>query len=107
MTTRFAIAFLAFALCLYLLVKADPAQAGNVDITDVVGGACAPDSATIRAGIYETRGFGIGFSGLSTGRIRLLCPYHLTSEANGAKIGITMLSVIDPGWYGSGSTGAR
>ena len=47
MTTRFAIAFLAFALCLYLLVKVDPAQASNVDITDVVGGACAPDSATI------------------------------------------------------------
>ena len=95
MTTRFVIAFFAFALCLYLLAKADPAQASNVDITDVVGGACIPDSATIRAGIYETRGFGVGFSGLNTGRIRLLCPYHLTSEANGAKIGITMLSVID------------
>ena len=68
MTTRFVIAFFAFALCLYLLAKADPAQASNVDITDVVGGACIPDSATIRAGIYETRGFGVGFSGLNTRR---------------------------------------
>ena len=50
---------------------------------------------TIRAGNYETRRFGVGFRGSSTGRIRLLCPYHLTSDTNGAKIGLTMLGVID------------
>jgi hypothetical protein len=29
---------------------------------DQVGGVCVPDGATIRAGLYEARGFGIGFS---------------------------------------------
>jgi hypothetical protein len=60
-----------------------------------LSGGCVPDSATIRAGVYETRGFGVGFSGNNTGRIRLLCPYHLHSDALGAKIGIIFLSVID------------
>jgi hypothetical protein len=88
------ISFLTALLGLCVSAKA-PTHAANVDITDVVGGACAPDSDTIRAGNYETRGFGVGFRGSSTGRIRLLCPYHLTSDTNGAKIGLTMLSVID------------
>jgi hypothetical protein len=95
MTTRQVITSFALALCLPFLAMPETVQARDVDITDVIGGGCVPDSATVRAGIYETRGFGIGFSGSSTGKIRLLCPYHLHSEAPGAKIGITMLSVID------------
>src|SRR5512146_1902968 len=95
MTTRQVITSFALALSLPFLAMPETVQARDVDITDASGGGCVPDSATVRAGIYETRGFGTGFSGSSTGRIRLLCPYHLHSEAPGAKIGITMLSVID------------
>jgi hypothetical protein len=62
---------------------------------DQPAGVCVPDAATIRAGGYETRGFGIGFSGSSTGTIRLLCPFHPDSGMIGTKLGITFLSVID------------
>jgi hypothetical protein len=94
MTTRYVPAGFALALCLHFLATADPAKAEDVDVTDVIGGACVPDSATVRAGLYETAGFGIRF-GSGTGRIRLLCPYHLHSDAIGRRIGITMMSFID------------
>jgi hypothetical protein len=83
---------LALALCLHLLAIAKPVKAR--DITDVIGGACVPDSATVRAGLYQTAGFGVRF-GSGTGRIRLLCPYHLHSDTRGKQIGITMMSFID------------
>jgi hypothetical protein len=95
MKTRYVVTCFVVALCALFLARVDSAQAKDVDITDVIGGGCVPDSATVRAGIYETRGFGVGFSGNNTGKIRLLCPYHLHSDALGAKIGITMLSFID------------
>jgi hypothetical protein len=85
----------ALALCAFLRASGDMAQAADADATDLVGGACVPDSATVRAGVYETAGFGVRFSGNSTGRIRLLCPYHLHSSAIGRKIGLIFLSVID------------
>jgi hypothetical protein len=94
MTTRYVPAGFALALCLHFLTTADSAKAEDVDLTDVIGGACVPDSATIRAGLYETAGFGVRF-GSGTGRIRLLCPYHLHSDAIGSRIGITMMSFID------------
>ena len=72
--------------------------------TDQIGGVCVPDGATIRAGVYETRGFGIGFSGNSVGKIRLLCPFNVTGNLIGTKIGITFLSVIDQDGM---ETGAR
>jgi hypothetical protein len=93
MTNRYLVTSFALALCWLILGRADSAQAK--DITDTIGGACVPDSATVRAGVYETRGFGVGFSGNNTGRIRLLCPYHLHSDALGAKIGLIFLSIID------------
>jgi hypothetical protein len=95
MTTRYVVRCFTLALCSLFLAGVESAQAKDVDITDVIGGGCVPDSATIRAGVYETRGFGVGFSGNNTGKIRLLCPYHLHSDALGAKIGIIFLSVID------------
>ena len=71
---------------------------------DQAGGVCVPDSATIRAGGYETRGFGVGFSGRNTGSIRLLCPFTVASNMLDAKIGLIFMSVID----GDGmNTGAR
>src|SRR5262249_5464658 len=94
MTTRYVLAGFALALCLHFLTTADSAKAQDVDLTDVIGGACVPDSATVRAGFYETAGFGVRF-GSGTGRIRLLCPYHLHSDAIGSRIGITMMSFID------------
>jgi len=84
----------ALALCLHFLAAANSTKAADVDLTDVIGGACVPDSATVRAGLYETAGFGVRF-GSGTGRIRLLCPYHLHSDAIGSTIGITMMSFID------------
>jgi len=94
MTARYVPAGFALALCLHFLAIADAAKAADVDVTDVIGGACVPDSATMRAGLYETAGFGVRF-GSGTGRIRLLCPYHLHSDAIGRRIGITMMSFID------------
>jgi hypothetical protein len=96
MKTRYLATSFALALSLLFLARADSAQATPyVDVTDLVGGACVPDSATVRADVYETAGFGIRFSGNGIGRIRLFCPYRLHYEAVGRKIGITMLSVID------------
>ena len=88
---------IAVAGAAYMLAMASTnlAHATDADITDLIGGACVPDSATIRAGIHETAGFGVRFSGSSTGRIRLLCPYHLHYSALGGKIGLIFLSVID------------
>jgi hypothetical protein len=75
---------------------ATAAKAEDRDFTQLIGGACIPDSATVRAGLYETAGFGVRF-GSGTGRIRLLCPYHLHSDllGSGIQIGITILSFID------------
>lgn len=71
---------------------------------DQVGGVCVPDSATVRAGGYETRGFGVGFSGASTGSIRLLCLFTVTGNMLDVNIGLIFMSVID----GDGmNTGAR
>ncbi len=87
MTTRYVPAGFALALCLLFLAIADRARAADVDVTDVIGGACVPDSATVRAGLYETAGFGVRF-GSGTGRIRLLCPYHLTPKPLARKSGL-------------------
>jgi hypothetical protein len=103
MTTRYVPVGFALALCLHFLPTANSAKAKDVDVTDVIGGACVPDSATVRAGLYETAGFGVRF-GSGTGRIRLLCPYHLHSDAIGSRIGITMMSFIDQDGM---ETGAR
>ena len=101
MTTRHAVAA-AFATSL-LLTGVPSARASDGPL-DQIGGVCVPDSATVRAGLYETRGFGIGFSGNSTGKIRLLCPFNVTANMLGTKIGITFMNVID----GDGTaTGAR
>ena len=92
MTTRYISTSLALVLCLYFLAITHSAHAR--DVTDVIGGGCVPDSATQRAGLYETAGFGVRF-GSGTGRIRLLCPYHLHADTFGRQIGITMMSFID------------
>jgi hypothetical protein len=94
MSTRYASSFLAFALGSVLLASGNAAHAVDGPL-DQIGGACVPDGATIRAGLYETRGFGIGFRGDSTGTIRLMCPFVVTSDMLGAKVGITFLGVID------------
>ena len=70
----FKLSILAFVLAVGFGDSAGPAFADNV------GGTCVPDSATIRAGVYETAGFGVRFSGASIGKIRLLCPLNLTSD---------------------------
>jgi hypothetical protein len=63
-----------------------------------IGGTCVPDSATIRAGQYETAGFGVRFSGNSVGKIRLLCPLNTIYEFGPNRPGIITgmwMSVID------------
>jgi hypothetical protein len=94
MSIRAALGFSALALGSFFLESADSARAQDGPL-DQVGGVCIPDGATIRAGLYETRGFGIGFSGSNTGTIRLLCPFTVTGDMLGVKVGITMLSFID------------
>jgi hypothetical protein len=101
---RHAVMFFALAFGSAVLGRADLAEAGNDMPLDQPGGVCVPDSATIRAGGYETRGFGVGFSGASTGSIRLLCPFTVTANMLDATIGLIFMSVID----GDGmNTGAR
>ena len=94
MTIRPALGVFALALCSFFLGSMNSARAVDGPL-DQVGGVCVPDGATIRAGLYETRGFGIGFSGSKTGTIRLLCPFNATGNLIGTRIGITFLSVID------------
>ena len=80
---------LAFVLAVGLVQQgaAEPVWASRV------GGTCIPDSATIRAGNYETAGFGVRFSGNSVGHIRLLCPFGI--DGYGETIGSMEMSVID------------
>ena len=52
MTTRYAVASFALTFCLLFPARADSAERE----LDLIGGACVPDSATVRAGVYETRG---------------------------------------------------
>jgi hypothetical protein len=104
MTMRHAAIVAALMVCLAFLARADLAEANDDMPLDQIGGVCVPDSATIRAGGYETRGFGVGFSGVHTGSIRLLCPITVTANMLNTKIGLIFMSVID----GDGmNTGAR
>ncbi len=48
-----------------------------------VGGTCVPTSATIKAGQYETAGFGVRFSGNIVGAIRLLSMSVIDSDGGG------------------------
>ena len=104
MTTRYAATIIGLAFGSAVVLGADLAQANSDMPLDEVGGVCVPDSATIRAGGYETRGFGVGFSGSATGSIRLLCPFTVTANMLDTNIGLIFMSVID----GDGmNTGAR
>ena len=94
MSTTYTRNVASFALVSVLLLSGNAARAVDGPL-DQIGGTCVPDAATIRAGLYETRGFGIGFRGESTGTIRLLCPFVASGNTLGAKVGITFLSVID------------
>ena len=96
MTARHALMLLALA------VFSLPAFVANSAGSDLIGGTCVPDSATVRAGVYETAGFGIRFGGNGTGKIRLLCPALET--LNNVEAGGTALSVIDEDGM---ETGAR
>lgn len=95
MTIRYAAAISALALGSLLLFRAAPARAGDDMPLDEIGGVCVPDGATIRAGGYETRGFGVGFTGEHTGSIRLMCPFTVTANMLGTNIGLIFMSVID------------
>jgi hypothetical protein len=60
-----------------------------------IGGTCVPDSATNRAGHYETAGFGVRFSGNSTGKIRLLCPVNTVTIQDDILFAGAWMSIID------------
>jgi hypothetical protein len=81
---------LAFA---YGLVFGDSARADLYGVPPI-GGTCVPDSATIRAGHYETAGFGVRFGGSSIGKIRLLCPVG-AALYDDSPFGGMWMSVID------------
>jgi len=102
MTRRSAI--LVIALTLGSASLSGKVLAGSADgPLDQIGGACVPDGETIREGLYETRGFGVGFRGASTGTIRLLCPFPVNSNMLGANVGLTFLSFIDGDGIGEGA----
>ena len=86
----FKVTLSAFVLALGF---GDSAHAQDFVWASHVGGTCVPDSATIRAGQYETAGFGVRFGGNSVGHIRLLCPFG--QDGYGATIGAMEMSVID------------
>lgn len=102
MRIRRAVGFFALVLGSFCMQSVSSARAAD-GFLDQVGGVCVPDGATIRAGLYETRGFGVGFSGSHTGTIRLLCPFVVTSNMLGAKVGLTFLSFIDGDGSGGGA----
>lgn len=104
MTTRYAAMIFGLAFGCGVVLGPGLARANSDMPLDEVGGVCVPDSATVRAGGYETRGFGVGFSGSATGSIRLLCPFTVTANMLDTNIGLIFMSVID----GDGmNTGAR
>ena len=83
MTKRYLVAASALAISLLLgAMKSANAVDGPLD---QIGGVCVPDSATVRAGFYETRGFGIGFSGNSTGKIPAAMSIHRGRESDRQK----------------------
>jgi hypothetical protein len=94
MTIRITLSCFVLAFGAFLLEIADTARAADGPL-DQIGGVCVPDGVTIREGLYETRGFGIGFRGSNTGTIRLLCSFTVSGNMIGTNIGITFLSVID------------
>jgi hypothetical protein len=85
----FKFTLLVFGLAVGFIdgAQADPVWAAHV------GGTCVPTSATIKAGQYETAGFGVRFAGNVVGAIRLLCPFSI--DGSDATIGGMALSVID------------
>ena len=85
----FKLTILAFVLAVGFRDSTGPVFADNV------GGTCVPDSATIRAGQYETAGFGVRFGGDSVGTIRLLCPYHPLDVDFDVTISGMVMSLID------------
>ena len=96
MTTRSTLTFLGcITLCLFASTGMRLAEAGNNMPLDQVGGVCDPDAVTIHAGLYESRGFDIGFSGANTGSVRLMCPFPVSSDRLDSKIGLIFMSVID------------
>jgi len=84
----FTLAIFAFALALGFGHRAH----ADIAPPSPIGGTCVPDSATVRAGLYETAGFGVRFSGNSVGKIRLLCPL---GDVWDDKFGSMAMSVID------------
>lgn len=42
-------------------------------IWSTIGGACVPVDEDVQVDNYDSRGFGVGFKGVATGDIRLLC----------------------------------
>jgi hypothetical protein len=86
----------AFKL-IVLLLALGVGDSAHADETSVppIGGLCVPDSATIRAGHYETAGFGVRFGGDSIGKIRLLCPLNPILIGGNDLFGGAWMSVID------------
>lgn len=85
--------------CLIVALTSLP-MPGSVDAGLVIGGACVPDSDTIRTGVHETAGFGVRFGGSAIGTIRLICTADL-EDLN--KIGGIVMNFIDEDGMGAGA----
>jgi hypothetical protein len=67
------------AIVLGIAGMSTTAHAGR--IWSSIGGGCVPADEDIQVNNYDTRGFGVGFKGVATGDIRLLCSVPVPSGA--------------------------
>ena len=67
------------AIILGIAGMSPTAHAGR--IWSSIGGGCVPADEDIQVDNYDTRGFGVGFKGVATGDIRLLCSVPVPSGA--------------------------
>ncbi len=91
-------------VALLLCAGASPSALASGDgiSSQVVGGLCIPDSATVREGIYETAGFGVRFIRGRVGTVRLFCPFH-NADGYMKEIAAINMTFIDSDGMGIGA----
>jgi hypothetical protein len=60
-----------------------------------IGNGCVPTDNTLTANIMDSRGFGVGFRGTSTGTIDLFCPVTIDTTGSAPTLGGIHMSYRD------------
>jgi hypothetical protein len=68
-----------------------------------IGNGCVPTDNTITAANYDSRGFGVGFKGTSTGAIDLYCPVSIRATGSTPTYNSIKMSYRDPDGTGTSS----